>query len=99
MRLSRSHLWADGPSGLEVSGPRGRRDDHADERRPAASTRASLPRPGAQRVAGACTARSTIYSAAVAAGLMVGQWTKWLRGMPVDADLSLNLLAGELTAC
>ncbi len=49
--------------------------------------------------AGACTARSTIYSAAVAAGLMVGQWTKWLRGMPVDADLSLNLLAGELTVC
>ena len=45
---------------------------------------------------GSCTARSTIYSAGIAAGLMVGQLTKWLRGMPVDADLDLNLLSLEL---
>jgi sulfur carrier protein ThiS adenylyltransferase len=48
--------------------------------------------------AGACTARSTIYTAAIAAGLMVGQMTKWLRYLPVDPDLTLNLLATELTA-
>jgi sulfur carrier protein ThiS adenylyltransferase len=48
--------------------------------------------------AGACTARSTIYAASVAAGLMVGQLAKWLRGLPVDPDLTLNLLAAELTA-
>jgi molybdopterin-synthase adenylyltransferase len=47
---------------------------------------------------GACTAHSTIYSAAIAAGLMVGQLTKWLRNLPVDPDLTLNLLAAELTA-
>jgi molybdopterin/thiamine biosynthesis adenylyltransferase len=46
---------------------------------------------------GACTARSTIYTASVAAGLMVGQWTRWLRGLPTDADLQLNLLSSELT--
>lgn len=48
--------------------------------------------------AGPCTARSTIYAASVAAGLMVGQWAKWLRRLPVDADLTLNLLSAELTA-
>jgi sulfur carrier protein ThiS adenylyltransferase len=46
---------------------------------------------------GACTARSTIYTASIAAGLMLGQWTRWLRGLPIDADLCLNLLASELT--
>ena len=45
--------------------------------------------------AGRCTARSTIYAAGIAAGLMVHQFTRWLRGMPVDRDTSLNLLAGE----
>jgi sulfur carrier protein ThiS adenylyltransferase len=47
---------------------------------------------------GACTARSTIYTASIASGMMVHQFAKWLRGLPVDADLTLNLLAGELTA-
>jgi sulfur carrier protein ThiS adenylyltransferase len=51
-----------------------------------------------QAYAGVCTARSTIYTAALAAGLMVGQMTKWLRNLPVDPDLILNLLAAELTA-
>lgn len=46
---------------------------------------------------GACTARSTVYGANIAAGWMVHQFTRWLRGWPVDADLTVNLLAGELT--
>ena len=46
--------------------------------------------------AGSCTARSTIYTANVAAGLMVHQFVRWLRRQPIDADSSLNLLAGEL---
>lgn len=45
---------------------------------------------------GRCTSRSTVYSASIAAGLIVHQFTRWLRGIPVDADVSLNLLAGEL---
>jgi sulfur carrier protein ThiS adenylyltransferase len=47
--------------------------------------------------AGPCTARSTIYTASIAAGLMVGQMTRWMRRLPVDADLTLNLLSMELT--
>jgi sulfur carrier protein ThiS adenylyltransferase len=39
---------------------------------------------------------NTIYSANIAAGLMLAQFTKWLRRLPVEADLALNLLAGEL---
>lgn len=45
-----------------------------------------------------CTARSTLYCASIAAGLMVAQFTKWLRGFPVEADVSLNVLAMELGA-
>jgi molybdopterin-synthase adenylyltransferase len=51
----------------------------------------------AQAFTGSCTGRSTIYTASIAAGLMVGQWTRWLRVLPVDADLTLNLLASELS--
>ncbi len=46
---------------------------------------------------GACTARSTIYAASITAGLVLSQFVRWLRRQPVDADLSLNLLASELT--
>ncbi len=46
---------------------------------------------------GACTAKTTIYCANIAGGLMLTQFTKWLRRLPVDPDLSLNLLTGELT--
>ncbi len=45
---------------------------------------------------GACTAKSTIYCANIAAGLMLTQFTRWLRRLPVDADLMLNLLAAEM---
>ena len=44
---------------------------------------------------GRCTARSTLYAASIAAGLMVHQFTRWLRRLPVDADTSFNLLAGD----
>lgn len=44
---------------------------------------------------GACTSRSTIYTASIAAGMMIHQFTRWLRGIPVDADATANLLAGE----
>ena len=46
---------------------------------------------------GACTARSTIFCANIAAGLMIEQFSRWLRRMPIDADLSFNLLASEIT--
>jgi hypothetical protein len=46
---------------------------------------------------GACTAKTTIYCANIAAGLMIAQFTKYLRQLPVEADLQLNLLASELS--
>ena len=45
---------------------------------------------------GPCTAKTTIYCANIAAGLMLAQFTKYLRQLPVDADIQLNLLASEL---
>jgi molybdopterin-synthase adenylyltransferase len=44
---------------------------------------------------GQCTSRATIYAASIAAGLMVHQFTRWLRSMRLDGDTTLNLLAGE----
>ena len=46
---------------------------------------------------GPCTAKTTIYCANVAAGLMLAQFTKYLRQLPVDPDIQLNLLASELS--
>ena len=46
---------------------------------------------------GPCTAKTTIYCANIAAGLMLTQFTKYLRLLPVDADVQLSLLASELS--
>ncbi|MFC1805489.1 ThiF family adenylyltransferase [Planctomycetota bacterium] len=46
---------------------------------------------------GSCTAKTTIYCANVAAGMMMSQFTKYLRSLPVDPDIQLNLLTSELT--
>ena len=48
--------------------------------------------------AGSCTAKSTIYCANVAAGMMLAQFSKWLRRMPTDKDICLNLLSMDLVA-
>ena len=47
--------------------------------------------------AGSCTSRSTIYAATIAAGLMVHQFTRTLRGIPIDGDITVNLLASEMS--
>ncbi len=52
--------------------------------------------PQSQAQTGSCTSRSTIYGASLAAALMLHQFTRWLRDLPTDPDLSLNLLASEL---
>ena len=46
---------------------------------------------------GPCTAKTTIYCANIAAGLMLAQFTKYLRQLLVDCDIQLNLLASELS--
>ncbi|MFL5329990.1 MAG: ThiF family adenylyltransferase [Gemmataceae bacterium] len=46
---------------------------------------------------GACTGRSTIYAASIAAGLMVAQFARHLRNVPVITDQTLNLLTAELS--
>ena len=45
---------------------------------------------------GPCTAKSTIYCANIAAGFMLAQFTKYLRLLPVDHDIQVNLLASEI---
>lgn len=84
-------FWSDGRMRAEVirvlsvAGPEGR------EHYPATLF------PQAEADVGHCTARSTLYTANIAAGLMLHQFTRWLRDLPIDTDLSLNLLASELS--
>jgi molybdopterin-synthase adenylyltransferase len=67
--------------------------------RPAADARYPATLFGAgEAYTGSCTSKATIYAASVAAGLMVGQFARWLRGLPVVPDQTLNLLAAELSA-
>jgi len=49
-----------------------------------------------QAHAGPCTAKTTIYCANIAAGFMLAQFTKYLRMLPVDPDIQVNLLASEI---
>ena len=49
-----------------------------------------------QAYVGPCTAKTTIYCANIAAGMMVAQFAKYLRCMPIDTDVQLNLLSMEL---
>ena len=51
----------------------------------------------AEAYQGSCTAKSTIYCANIAAGVMVSQFTKTLRNIPVDCDVSINLLSMEMS--
>ena len=53
--------------------------------------------PSSQAYRGSCTSRSTIYAASIAAGLMLVQFTRWLRDLPLERDQCLNLLSSELT--
>jgi sulfur carrier protein ThiS adenylyltransferase len=50
----------------------------------------------AEAQVGRCASRSTIYAASIAAGLMLHQFTRWLRDIIPDADATFNLVAGEL---
>lgn len=51
----------------------------------------------AEAYAGPCTAKTTIYCANIAAGTMLAQFTKYLRNLPVDPDIQLNLLTSEMS--
>jgi sulfur carrier protein ThiS adenylyltransferase len=51
--------------------------------------------PQSDALRGSCTSRSTVYAGSIAAGIMVHQFTRWLRDIPVDFDTTVNLLAGE----
>ena len=50
-----------------------------------------------QAYTGSCTAKSTIYCANIAAGLMLAQFAKYLRHFPIDYDIQLNLLTLEMS--
>lgn len=45
---------------------------------------------------GSCTAKMTFYIANVSAGIRVAQFAKWLRNIPLDKEIQINLLTNEM---
>jgi sulfur carrier protein ThiS adenylyltransferase len=88
---SRCRFWVDGRMLGEVVRILAVTDEAGRDHYPTTLFRQSEAQPGR------CTARSTIYAANVAAGLMVHQFTRWLRNLPIDVDSTLNLLSAELS--
>ena len=87
---SRCRFWADGRMLGEVIRVLVVANEHGRDHYPMTLFPQSEAQPGR------CTARSTIYTANIAAGLMLHQLARWLRGQAIDRDVSLNLLASEL---
>jgi sulfur carrier protein ThiS adenylyltransferase len=87
----RAAFWADGRMAAEVVRVLASPDPIADE-----AYAATLFDDARAYAGGSCTAKSTVYTGSIAGGLMMTQFTRWLRGLPVDHDLLLNLLSSEL---
>jgi sulfur carrier protein ThiS adenylyltransferase len=85
-----AEFWADGRMLGEVIRVLSAADEPTRQHYPTTLFAAS------EAEAGRCTACSTIYAANIAAGLMVHQFARFMRGQRVDADATLNLLAAEL---
>jgi hypothetical protein len=45
---------------------------------------------------GGCTRRSTCYCAAIAGGLLIAQFAKWMRGLAFQYDYSFNIQTSEI---
>ena len=86
----RCRFWADGRMLGETMRILIIADDAGRDHYPRSLFRQSEAQPGR------CRAHGAIYTANIAAGLMVHQFARWLRGQPVDTDVSVNLLASEL---
>ena len=86
----RTEFWCDGRMLGEVL----RIITAADEPSKAAYAATLFAPSEAER--GSCTSRGVIYTAAIAAGLMLHQFTRWLRGLPCEPDATLNLISQEL---
>lgn len=87
---NRMKFFSDGRMSAEVIRVLSAHDTRSREHYPTTLFRTS------EAHGGACTAKSTIYSANIAAGLMISEFTRWLRNLPVNNDVSFNLLTTEL---
>lgn len=53
--------------------------------------------PQSEAYRGSCTAKSTIYCANIAAGIMVSQLSKWMRNIPLAYEINYNLISNDFT--
>lgn len=88
----RADLWIDGRMSAEYLRILTAYDDASKEYYPTTLFAA------AEAYQGSCTAKTTIYCANIAAGIMVAQFAQWLRGCDIDKDIDLNLLTNDMGA-
>lgn len=88
----KAHFFVDGRMAAEVIRVLASDKPNVDQHYPTTFFAAN------EAYAGECTAKSTIFTANISAGLMVGQFSRWLRRLPVVKEQVFNLLAQELTA-
>lgn len=86
----RADLFVDGRMSAEYLRVLTVSDDASREYYPTTIFRAS------EAYQGTCTAKTTIYCANIAAGMMVAQFAQWLRECDIDKDIDLNLLTNEM---
>lgn len=86
----RTQFWADGRMLADTIRVLVAADDVGRQHYPTTLFPASEAHPGR------CTAMNTFDTAEIAAGLMIHQFRRWLRKLPVDSDISFNVLASEL---
>jgi sulfur carrier protein ThiS adenylyltransferase len=86
------HFWSDGRMLGEVIRVLTVADFHGREHYPTTLFDPAEAQPGS------CTSRTTIYAASIAAGLMVHQFSRWLRASAAERDLSLNLFSAEMAS-
>jgi sulfur carrier protein ThiS adenylyltransferase len=86
----RARFWADGRMLADTIRVLVAADEAGRRHYPTTLFSASEAHPGR------CTAMNTFDTAQIAAGLMVHQFRRWLRGQATDPDAVLNLLSGEL---
>jgi sulfur carrier protein ThiS adenylyltransferase len=51
-----------------------------------------------ETVTGSCTARSTFFTANIASGFLVAQYIKYLKNIPFEPQLMINMLTNEMDA-
>ena len=90
---TRTRFWCDGHARGESVRVLSATDIHSQER----YVHAVFATPATGPVATPSDPRTAVFTARIAAGIMVHEFSRWIRRIPVHREVGLDLLAGEWT--